>query len=283
MSTQVTTALIKELRDRTGIGMGKCRDALIEAEGDVEKAISNLRKAGMASAVKKQGRQTNEGTIVSSEGADHVAFVEVNAETDFVVKNERFAEFAQLVADEAALQAPESLEAFLAQPYSKDPESTMDQFRAQLIQTIGENIQVSRLANWKKASGRSYGIYSHMGGKIITAVELDGDESESELAREIAMHAAAAAPEYLNPESVPEEVIEQEKEIARSQMKGKPAEIIEKILVGKINKFYDNNCLIRQPFIRDDKQTVEQLVKSRAKDGKQLKVLRFLRWEVGQK
>ena len=247
------------------------------------KQFPTCGKRGWLQRSKKQGRQTNEGTIVASEGSEHLGFVEVNAETDFVVKNERFAEFAQVVADEVTFQPSDSLEAFLAQPYSKDSSLTMDQLRAQLIQTIGENIQISRLANWKKESGRSYGVYSHMGGKIITAVELDGDESQGELAREIAMHAAAAAPEYLDPESVPEEVVEQEKEIARSQMKGKPEEIIEKILVGKINKFYDSNCLIRQPFIRDDKQTIEQLVKSRVKDGKQLKVLRFLRWEVGQK
>ena len=149
--TQVTAAMIKELRDRTGVGMGKCKEALEEAKGDMELAITNLRKAGIASAVKKEGRATNEGMIGSSESSKAVSFVEVNAETDFVVKNDMFQQFLQNIADEVAATTPASLEAFLAQPYSKDHGLTIDQYRSTIVQTIGENIQISRIQFWPKS------------------------------------------------------------------------------------------------------------------------------------
>ena len=136
--------MIKELRDRTGVGMGKCKEALEEAKGDMELAISNLRKAGMASAVKKEGRATNEGMIGTAENNQTIAIVEVNAETDFVVKNDRFKEFLNNIAEEVAKTSPASLEAFLQQKYSKDPSLTIDQYRATIVQTIGENIQIRR-------------------------------------------------------------------------------------------------------------------------------------------
>lgn len=144
MSTPITAALIKELRDRTGVGMGKCKEALDEAKGDIELAISNLRKAGMASAVKKEGRVTNEGMIGFAETPSIVAIVEVNAETDFVVKNDRFKQFLNDIAHEAAATNPASLEAFLHQKYSKDHSLTIDQYRATIVQAIGENIQIRR-------------------------------------------------------------------------------------------------------------------------------------------
>jgi elongation factor Ts len=279
----ITPAMIKELRERTGVGMGKCKEALEEAKGDMELAIANLRKAGMASAVKKEGRETKEGMIGFAENGQTIAIVEANAETDFVVKNERFKQFLHNIAAEVAKTNPHSLEAFLQQKYSKEPALTVDQYRATVVQTIGENIQIRRILTLKKAPDHSWGIYSHLGGKIVTAVEISGSGKEEALAKDIAMHTAAAAPEYLSPEKVPQEIIENEKDIARGQIKGKPANIIDKIVDGKVNAYYDANCLIRQKYIRDDSITITDLVNKRGKEvGKPLTVSHFIRWAVGQ-
>lgn len=279
----ITPGMIKELRERTGVGMGKCKEALEEAKGDMELAIANLRKAGMASAVKKEGRETKEGMIGIAENGPIVAIVEVNAETDFVVKNDRFKEFLNNIAQEAAKTNPASIDAFLSQKYSKEPALTIDQYRATVVQTIGENIQIRRVITLKKAADRSIGIYSHLGGKIVTVVEITGSGSEEAIAKDIAMHTAAAAPEYLSPEKVPQEVINNEKDIARAQIAGKPANIVEKIVEGKVNAYYDTNCLIKQKYIRDDSITIADLVNKRAKEtGKPLTVANFVRWTVGQ-
>lgn len=283
MSKPVTAAMIKELRDRTGVGMGKCKEALDEAHGDIELAISNLRKAGMASAVKKEGRATNEGLIGVAETAHHIAIVEVNAETDFVVKNDRFQEFLKNIAHEAAATHPASLEAFIQQKYSKDHALTVDQYRATVVQAIGENIQIRRLLIIPKTAQKSVGVYSHLGGKIVTAVEITGSSKEDAIAKDIAMHVAAAAPEFLSPETVPAQTIEQEKEIARTQIKGKPENIVEKIVEGKVKAYYDANCLVCQKYIRDDSLSITDLIHKRSKEaGAPLTLTHFVRWSVGQ-
>lgn len=281
--TEVTATLIKELRDRTGVGMGKCKEALEESKGDVELAIANLRKAGMASAVKKAGRDTKEGMIGSAEGSDCIALIEINAETDFVIKNDRFQKFLQDMAKEVATTKPASLEAFLKQHFSKEKDLTIDEYRATIVQAIGENIQIRRLKILPKRQGHSLAVYSHLGGKIVTAAELSGSADEAELARAIAMHVAAASPEFLSPEQVPAAVIGHEKEIAKSQLKGKPANIMDKIVDGKINAFYDASCLTRQKYIRDDSISVAELVARRGKEvHKPLALVSFLRWMVGE-
>ncbi len=283
MATEVTAALIKELRERTGIGMGKCKEALEEAKGNMELAIANLRKAGMASAVKKEGRATNEGMIGASENGSAVALVEVNAETDFVVKNDRFKAFLDSLVEEALATKPTSLEAFMQQKYSKDTSLTIDQYRAIVIQAIGENIQVRRVLVMPKPSNKSLGLYSHLGGKIVTLVEITGSNKEEALAKDIAMHVAAASPEYLSPDAVPAAVLESERDIVKGQIKDKPAHMVDKIAEGKIKAYLDANCLICQPYIRDDSLTVAQLVEKHAKNGNSpLKVTHFLRWNVGQ-
>lgn len=279
----ITPAMIKELRERTGIGMTKCKEALEEANGNMDLAIENLRKAGMATAVKKEGRETKEGLIAFAESKEAVALVEMMAETDFVVNNERFRQFLQRLTEEAVIALPDSLEQFVQQPFSKDKSMTIEQGRAGLVQTLGENIQIRRVKTFAKDHGRSVGVYLHLGGKIATVVELAGSSSESALAKDIAMHVAAASPEYLNPEAIPASVIAQEKEIARSQVQGKPAHIIDKIIEGKLKAFYDENCLIRQKYIKDDKVTIGELVEKQAKaTGKPLTVAAFTRWNVGQ-
>lgn len=283
MSQPVTATLIKELRDRTGVGMGKCKEALEEAKGDMNLAISNLRKAGIASAVKKEGRTTNEGMIVAAENADTVAIVEVNAETDFVAKNDKFQAFTKEIAEEVANTKPASLEAFLQQKYSKDGELTVDQYRSTMVQTIGENIQIRRIQTFAKSADKSIGVYSHLGGKMVTMVEISGASGQEALAKDIAMHTAAAAPEYLSPETVPESILAQEKEIAVAQMQGKPANIMDKIIEGKMNAYYDTACLVRQKYIRDDSLSIAELVNKKAKEaGQALSVTDFARWMVGQ-
>lgn len=282
MSTPISAGMIKELRDRTGVGMGKCKEALEEAKGDMELAIANLRKRGMASAVNKEGRSANEGLIAFAENGNTVAIVEVNAETDFVVRNERFQNFLKAIAEEAAKTKPASLDQFLKQNYSKDSSLSIDEYRATEVQAIGENIQVRRLVTFVKTPEKSIGVYSHLGGKIVTVVEIEGSDKEGDLAKDIAMHVAAANPEYLSPEKVPQKVVEQEKEIAKSQLTNKPDNIVDKIVEGKVKAFYDAVCLIQQKYIRNDSLSISDLVANRSKEsGKPLALTHFMRWSVG--
>lgn len=281
---EITSDLIKTLRERTGVGIGKCKEALEQTGGDLEEAISFLRKSGIASAVKKEGRAANEGKIGFEETKDLVAIVEIKAETDFVANNQKFGEFLSNISKEVAKTKPKSLESFLSQKYSQDSSLTIDEYRATVVQMIGENIQIGRLTVLQKGGDKSIGIYSHMGGKIVCAVEIGGSNQVEDLARDISMHIAAAAPEYLDPKQVPAAIQEHEKEIARSQIKNKPANIIDKIVEGKLNSFYDAVCLLRQHYIKDDKVRIADLVENKAKQiGKPLHVTSFLRWAIGQK
>jgi elongation factor Ts len=281
-TVKVTPDMVKELRERTGVGMGKCKEALDQANGDMDKAIDLLRKSGMASAVKKEGRETNEGVIVSAESKDTIALVEINAETDFVVQNDRFKQFAKDVSQDAADTKPASLEAFLNQNFSKDPSLTIDQYRAIVMQSLGENIKIRRLQLFPKSSSRSLAIYSHMKGKIVTLVEMDGGAGQEALARDIAMHVAAEAPDYLRADEVPADIRDREEEIARCQVVDKPAAIVDKIIEGKLKAFYDQVCLLNQKFVKDNSMTITELVaKEGQRLGKPLAIRRFVRWNVG--
>lgn len=276
----ITASAIKELRDRTGIGMAKCKVALEEAGGDLEKAIADLRKAGMAAAVKKSDRETKEGMIAWAQEGDKIAMVEARAETDFVVNNENFQEFLKNIVEEALKTAPASLEAFMAQPYSGDSNMTVEEYRASVVQKMGENVQISRVQMFD-ASDRTVGVYMHMGGKIGVVVEITGCKDEQELAKGIAMHVAASNPEFLSPETVPSDVIEKEKDIAKAQVAGKPENIIDKIVEGKMRAYYDDNCLTKQKYIKDDKISIEELVAQRSKEaGKELAIANFTRWSI---
>jgi elongation factor Ts len=283
MSVKVTSDMVKELRERTGVGMAKCKEALDQAGGDMESAIDILRKAGMASAVKKEGRETKEGLIGAGESSSAIAIIELNAETDFVTQNERFKHFLNEICQQAAHTKPASVEAFLAQPSKTDPSITVDQARSLVIQSLGENIQIKRLKIIPKSADISFGVYSHMGGKIVTLAEISGGAGQEILARDIAMHIAAEAPDYLKPEEVPADIKAREEDIARGQVAGKPAAVMEKIIEGKIKAFYDQVCLICQKFVKDNTITVKDLVEREAKrTGKPLHLRSFLRWKVGQ-
>lgn len=273
----ITAEKVKELRERTGVGMAKCKQALEEASGDINLAIDNLRKAGIANAVKKEGREAKEGLIAFAENNSHIAILEINSETDFVAKNDKFKDYIHKMAEEALSSTPTSLEAFLEQPFSKGSGLSVDEYRSTIIQVLGENIVIRKLLILHKHKNHSYGLYSHMQGKLVTCVELSGP-GQAVLAKDIAMHVAAEAPDYLNPEEVPQSVIEHEKEIARSQLAGKPDNIIEKILGGKVTAFFDQVCLTKQKFVKDSKHSVEEVVAHAAKD---LRVVRFARWQIG--
>lgn len=282
MSKKVTPEMVKELRERTGIGMGKCKEALDSAAGDMDKAIEILRKAGLASAVKKEGRETKEGLIGVGESAKAISLIEVNSETDFVAQNERFKQFLRDMAVEVAEIMPTSLDAFLKHKCKQDLSITIDEYRALIVQSLGENIQIKRILVLPKQKDLSIGVYSHMGGKIVAAVEITGGHGHEELARDIAMHVAAESPEYLTHEEVPAEVREKEAEIARSQLQGKPANMIDKILEGKLKAYYDQVCLVDQKFVKDNSITITQLLHNESKThGKTFTVKKFIRWQVG--
>ena len=283
MSDKIPAKLVMELRTRTGVGMSKCKEALVEAGGDLEAAIHILRKKGMASAVKKGVRETNEGVIGYAENDQCAYLVEINVETDFVTLNDRFKEFTQNICNEAVASSPQSVTAFLEQKYSKNPSLTIDEYRAETIHSLGENIQVKRILGLQKKAGQSIGVYSHMGGKIITAVILQGAEDQVDLAREVAMHVAAESPEFLKPEDISEEAKAKEEEIARSQLQNKPPEIMDKIIQGKMKAFYEQSCLLNQKYVKDSSQTVKDFVTSEGKkSGKNLEILEFVRWQMGE-
>jgi len=280
---EITADMIKELRERTGVAMGKCKEALVLAEGDLEKAIDILRKAGMAAGVKKEGRETKEGLILTGENPSTLVIAEANTETDFVAQNDRFKHFLHDVVKQALESKPNTLQEFLDQPYYKDQSITMDQYRNLVIQALGENIQLRRLEVIHKHPESSYGIYSHMGGKLVVIVEIHGASGQDGIAKEIAMHAAAENPEYLRAEEIPAHIRAREEEIARSQIKDKPANIADKIVAGKIQTFEEQSCLVKQKYIKDTSVTVQQFLDICAKKlGKPLTIRCFWRWRVGQ-
>jgi elongation factor Ts len=281
--TEISPQLVKDLRERSGVGMSKCKEALIEAEGDIQKAADILRKKGLASAVKKEGRETKEGVIGVFETESNIALMEINTETDFVAKNEKFQKFVSELAEQVAKTTPASVENFSNENYSIDPSLTIEEYRNLLVQSIGENIQIARLMTIGKKPKCSYGIYSHMGGKLVTIVEIYGSSKEEKLARDIAMHVAAEDPQYLTELDIPETVKRKEEEIARSQMRGKPENVIEKIVVGKIKAFENQVCLVNQNYVKDPNLTVSKVIENRSKDIKtELRINCFWRWKVGE-
>jgi elongation factor Ts len=283
MKENITSQMIKELRERTGVGMSKCKDALVRAEGSIDKAIEILRKEGMASAVKKEGREVKEGFIRAFETDEAISLVEINSETDFVAQNEKFKIFLSDIAKQIAISKISSKEELLKSKFISDEAITVDEYRNLLVQKFGENIQIKKLEIIEKCENCSYGIYTHMLGKIVTVVEVEGSQESQGLAKEISMHVAAESPDYLKPEDVDKDVLEKEKEIARSQIKGKKEEIVEKIVEGKMRSFFEKSCLLNQKYVKDPSITVEKFLKIEGdKENKTLSIKRFWYWKVGQ-
>jgi len=264
----ITAAMVKDLRERTGVGMMDCKKALAECEGDEEKAIAWLREKGLSKAAKKAGRETTEGliTILTSADGKAAAMSEVKCETDFVAKNEEFIAKAAGVAKTALDKKCGDIEAL--------PAEVTD--LTDLIGKIGENMQMGRLAYVALDGDGAIGTYVHSNKKLGVLVEIKGAAS-AELAKDIAMQIAAANPICVSPEQIPAEALAQEKEIFLNQAKeeGKPAQIAEKIVEGRIRKYYQEVCLCEQVFIKDDKKTIKDLL------GKNAEIVRFFRFAVG--
>ena len=257
----ISAAQVKELRQRTGCGMMECKNALVEAGGDMEAAAEALRKSGLAKADKKAGRVAAEGLVVVevSDDAKTAVMVEVNSETDFVAKKDEFQNFARAVAARVMNDAPADLPALLAMPLA-DNGASIEEARRGLVATIGENINVRRFVR-REASAGSLSSYLH-GGRIGVLVEVQGGDAE--LARDIAMHIAASRPVCVDESGVPQEMLDKEKEIfaAQAATSGKPADIIEKMVSGRIRKFLAEVTLLGQPFVKDPDQSVEKLLKA---------------------
>lgn len=273
----VTATIVKELREKTGAGMMDCKKVLTETDGDIEKAIELLRERGIAQAAKKSDRIAAEGIVEAyvNENGKVGSVVEVNSETDFVGKNEDFRNFVADIAEQIAIENPADVEALLAQKSIKNSAKTIKEVLTDKIATIGENLSIRRFERF--ASNGLVEKYIHGDGKIGVLVELDKENSE--LAKDICMQIAAAKPEFLDRESVPTERVENEMEILKVQAinEGKPVEIAEKMVQGRIGKFYGEICLLEQPFVKDPDIKVSQLVESKG-----AKIVRFVRFEKGE-
>lgn len=267
----VTAAQVKELRERTGAGMMECKKALVETNGDMDAAIESLRKSGLAKADKKSGRVAAEGTIVHAQQDGHSVMVEVNCETDFVAKDGNFVQFAEAVAANA-LDA-EDIDTLLASKLNSG--ETVEDTRQQLVAKIGENIQVRRMAHLR-VEGANMGCYIHSGRIGVMVAVRGGNE---DLAKDLAMHVAALNPSFIHAGEVPSEVLEKEKEIliAQAADSGKPRDIIEKMVEGRLKKYLAEITLVGQPFVKDGDVTVEQLLKNQGAE-----VMAFTRLEVGE-
>ena len=273
----VTASLVKELREKTGAGMMDCKKVLTETDGDLEKATELLRERGIAKAAKKSGRVAAEGIVEAyiSEDGKVGAIVEVNSETDFVGKNEEFRTFVMNVAKQVVEKNPADVESLLAQDSIEEPGKTVQEALVGKIATIGENLNIRRFARF--ASEGLVEKYIHGDGKI--AVLINMKKGSKEVAKDVCMQIAAARPEYLNEESVPAERIEKEKEILKIQTmnEGKPEAIAEKIVEGRIGKFFSEICLLDQQFVKNPDIKVSQLLKE-----KDAEVVEFARFEKGE-
>jgi len=267
---EITTSLVKELRERTGLGMMDCKKALQAADGDIEKAIEDLRKESGLKAAKKAGRTAAEGLVLTkiADDGSYGVMVEVNSETDFAAKDDNFSDFAGFVLDTVFSKKETDVDALLA--------AGLEQTRQELVQKIGENITVRR-AVMLADEGATVGSYVHAGSKIAVLVALRGGDED--LAREVAMHVAAVNPLVVKAEDVPAEVLSKESEIYSAQAadSGKPADIVEKMVSGRLRKFVEEVSLMEQAFVKDPDIKVGKLVKDAGAD-----VISFVRYEVGE-
>lgn len=268
---EITASLVKELRERTGLGMMECKKALQEALGDIELAIDNMRKSGQAKAAKKAGNIAAEGAIIVAADGNTSILLEVNSQTDFVARDVNFTEFANKAAQAALAARTTDVAAIAGLPYGDG--RTVEEARVALVQKIGENIQIRRA---ELVEGALLAAYVH-GLKIGVVVALEGGNEE--LAKDVAMHVAAAKPEAVHPDDVPAATVAKEREIAAAKAaeSGKPANIVEKMVEGAVKKFLAEVSLLEQAFVKDPETKVGQLL---SKAG--AKVTRFVRLEVGE-
>ena len=272
---QITASLVKELRERTGAGMMDCKKALTQTDGDIDAAIDYLRENGIAKAAKKADRIAAEGLSYIEVKGNKAVILEINSETDFVAKNEKFVALVKNVADAILAAEPKTLEEALQ---VEAQGGTVEAVINEGIATIGEKLSLRRFEVVSKTDADAFGAYSHMGGRIGVLTLVEGSTDE-EAAKDVAMHIAALAPKYLDESEVPADVLEHEKKVLTEQAlnEGKPANIVEKMIVGRINKFLEEITVVKQKFVKDDSFTVEKFVAS--KGGK---LAKFVRYEVGE-
>lgn len=272
----ITAQMVKELREKTGAGMMDCKKALTETDGNMDKAIDLLREKGIAKAAKKADRIAAEGlTLIKTEGNTGV-ILEVNSETDFVAKNEGFKELLNDLADHILAEKPESVEAAMAQKMANG--STVEEYITSAVAKIGEKITLRRFAVLTKGDDAAFGAYLHMGGKIGVLTVLNGTTDE-ETARDIAMHVAAVNPRFISRDQVSEEEANREREILTQQalQEGKPENIVAKMVEGRLNKYFEEICLLDQAFVKNPDEKVKQVVAA-----KNATVETFVRYEVGE-
>ena len=272
---QITASLVKELRERTGAGMMDCKKALTQTDGNIDAAIDYLRENGIAKAAKKADRIAAEGLSYIEVKGNKAVILEINSETDFVAKNEKFVALVKNVAEAILAAEPATLEEALQ---VEAQGGTVEAVINEGIATIGEKLSLRRFEVVTKSDADAFGAYSHMGGRIGVLTLVEGSTDE-EAAKDVAMHIAALAPRYLDESEVPADVLEHEKKVLTEQAlnEGKPANIVEKMIVGRINKFLEEITVVKQKFVKDDSLTVEKFVAS--KGGK---LAKFVRYEVGE-
>ena len=273
----ITASQVKDLREKTGAGMMDCKKVLTETNGDMEKAIELLRERGIAKAAKKSDRIAAEGLVTAyvSEDGKVGAVAEINAETDFVAKNEEFRTFANDISKQVAVKNPKNVEELLSQTFINDETKTVSEVLTDKIAKIGENMSIRRFERFEGTGLVEQ--YIHGDGKIGVLVEVENGDTE--LAKDVCMQIAAAKPEYLDREAVPAERLEKEMEILKAQAmnEGKPEAIAEKIVQGRVGKFYSEICLVEQEFVKNPDIKVKELVAS-----KNAKIVRFARFEKGE-
>lgn len=283
----ITAKMVGELRAKTGAGMMDCKKALNEVDGDMEQAIDLLRKKGLSAAAKKSGRVAAEGMIAAVGNGTNGALVEVNSETDFVAKNDAFQAFSKGVIDVVLEQKPADVEALKALDFPGTGRNVGEELTHQ-IATIGENMNIRRFARLESAAGVT-ASYIHGAGKIGVLIQLDTDKADdpkvAETAKMLAMHVAAASPQYLSREDVPAEIVEREKDIMRVKAieSGKPENIVEKIIEGQINKFFGETCLLEQVYVVDTDKKVGKVVDALGKEiGGQVTLAAYSRFQLGE-
>ena len=287
----ITASLVKELRDKTNAGMMDCKKALTETNGDLEAAVTWLREKGISKAAGKADREASEGIITArlSEDGKSGILVEVNCETDFVSRNENFIGFVDAIADTLAASDAKTRDEALQ---VKHGDLTIEDFVKSKVIELGENMQLRKFERFDLADNGAIAQYIHMGGKVGVLVEVGANQGDTaakdefrDLVKDITLHIAAAAPAGLSRDDIPADVVEKEKDVFRAQLanEGKPAEIIEKIILGKIGKFFSETCLLEQAFVKDPDSTIKKLVENTGKQlGDDLVIRRFVRFGLGE-
>ena len=276
----ITSALVKELRERTGAGMMDCKKALVNCDGDMDKAIDFLREKGLAAAAKKAGRIAAEGMVDCYVEGNVGVVVEINCETDFVANTDNFKALCRDYAKHIVVKAPATVEEMLAQPFYADETKTVNDLIGEATAAIGEKISLRRFARFEAANGM-VDTYSHMGGRIGVMVEIACDEVTDEIkamSHDLVMHIAAANPQFVRRDEVPSDNLAKEREVLTQQAlnEGKPAKIVERMVEGRIEKYYKEVCLLEQPFVKDPDISVKKMLAGKCD------VVRFVRFERGE-